>query len=105
MVAYLVHLLVEIDLADDRFADAGELDFRSRLVEAIESRGVGEVGGFGSGSGGMDISILVPEEQSGRDQVAAVVRELAPGAAFTIDVLPSEDEDTEPGAAPDRPRE
>jgi len=95
-VALLVHLLVEIELAGDGFADPGELDLRGRLVEAIESRGVGEVGGFGSGMGGMDISVHVPEEAAGREQVAAIVRELAPRVVFTIRVLPEEDEDAEP---------
>lgn len=90
--APLTHLFVDVTLAGDDFAGVDELDLRDRLVEGIESRGIGEVGGFGSGMGSMDISVLVPEEQAGREHVAALIRELAPGAAFTIEVLPSEDE-------------
>ncbi|MFO0808896.1 MAG: hypothetical protein U0746_09760 [Gemmataceae bacterium] len=100
--APLVHLLVEIELAGDEFAADEELDIRDRLVAVIEDRGIGEVGGFGSGSGGMDVSVLVRDEAAGREQVAAVVRELAPGATFTIEVLPDEeDEDAELGPAAD----
>lgn len=86
----LVHLLVEIALGGTGFAEDDELDLRGRLVEAIESRGLGEVGGYGSGDGGMDISVLVADEQVGREQVAALVREVIPGAAFTIETLPDE---------------
>src|SRR5262245_30138471 len=100
--APLVHLLVEISLEGDDFAGDAELDLRDRLVEAFESRGVGEVGGFGSGLGSMDVSLLVPDERVAREQVAAIVRELAPGASFTIDVLRDEDgRDAEPGATAD----
>jgi hypothetical protein len=98
--APLVHLLVEIALNGDAFAEDDELDLRGLLVEAFQSRGVGEVGGYGSGLGGMDISVLVRDEVAGREQVAAVVRELAPGASFTIEVLPDEDA---PEAAPGTP--
>ena len=90
--APLVHLLVDIKLDGDSFASVEELDLRHLLVEAIESRGIGEVGGFGSGMGSMDLSVHVPNEQVGREQVAAVIREFAPEAVFTIEVLPSEDE-------------
>lgn len=100
--APLVHLLVEIALEGDDFAEDAELELRDRLVEAFEARGVGEVGGVGSGLGGMDVSVLVRDEWAGREHVAAVVRELAPGASFTIEVLPDEDApDTEPGAPAD----
>lgn len=87
----MTHLLVDITLAGDEFAEANELDLRDRLVEGIESRGIGEVGGFGSGMGSMDISVVVPDEQAGREQLAALIRVQAPGVAFTIEVLPSED--------------
>ncbi|HVS39732.1 MAG TPA: hypothetical protein VMS17_29515 [Gemmataceae bacterium] len=88
----MIHLLLEIQLADDGFADAGEMDLCSQLVDAIESRGIGEVGGYGSGMGGMDISIIVADEQIGRRQIAAVLAEFAPKTAFSIRVLPPEDE-------------
>jgi hypothetical protein len=87
----LVHLLVEIELSGDDSANEDELNLRGQLMEAIESRGIGAVGGCGSGLGGMDVSVLVPDERDGREQVAAVIQELAPGAKFTIEVLPGED--------------
>jgi hypothetical protein len=49
--------------------------------------------GAGSGMGRMDFSVLVRDERSGRAEVEAVVRELAPAAAFTIERLPDADED------------
>lgn len=88
----LIHLLVEIALAGDEFADNEELNLRSQLVKLIESRGIGHVGGFGSGQGGMDVSALARSEQLGREQLAALVRELAPTASFTIEVMPDEDD-------------
>ena len=94
MDAPLVHLLLEIELSGDDFADEGELDLRYRLEEAIESRGIGEFGGAGSGLGSMDISVLVRDESAGREQLAALVHELAPGASFTIEVLPDEDSES-----------
>jgi hypothetical protein len=104
--APLVHLLVGIELARGDFAEDEELNLRDRLVQAVESRGVGEVGGFGSGLGGMDVSVLVQDEAAGREQVAALVRELAPGASFTIEVLADEEApDAEPGGAADGGRD
>jgi hypothetical protein len=89
-------LLVEIELAGEGFAEDEELDLRDRLVAAVEARGIGEVGGYGSGLSGMDVSVLVRDEQIGREQVTTLVHELAPGAPFTIEVLPDEDEDAGP---------
>lgn len=87
----LVHLLVEIELSGDGFADDAELDLRHRFVEEVEARGIGEVGGAGSGLGGMDVSVLVRDEKAGRERLTALVRELAPGTVFTIEVLPDEE--------------
>jgi hypothetical protein len=67
-------------------------------VEAIEAQGIGEVGGYGSGLGGMDVSVLVPDERGGREQVAALIQKLAPTAKFTIQVLPDEDEKGKPSS-------
>ena len=87
-----IHLLVDIQLPEDDFAEDAELDLRDRLVEAIEGRGIGEVGGFGSGAGSMDISVIVEDEAAGRERLTALLGEMAPGVPFTIQVLPDEEE-------------
>jgi hypothetical protein len=87
-----VHLLLEVECDGNDFADYDELDLRERLIEAIESRGVGEVGGFGSGMGEFDISVLVRDEAVGRFHLDGVLREFAPEAKYSIRVLPAEDE-------------
>jgi hypothetical protein len=86
----LVHLLLEVELAGDAFANESELDLRYRLEDAVEARDIGMVGGAGSGVGGMDISVLVVDERIGRERLAALVRELAPEVSFTIKVLTDE---------------
>jgi hypothetical protein len=82
----LIHLLLDIKVSYDGFASPGEMDLRSRLVELIEQRGIGEVGGFGSGMGSMDISVHVPDEAGGRQRLSELMREVAPGSEFTIEV-------------------
>lgn len=88
----LVHLLVDIAIPENDFAEDEEMDLRDQLVDAIETSGIGEVGGFGSGAGSMDISVLVIDEATGRKQLIALLSELAPGRQFTIEVLPDEEE-------------
>ena len=88
-----IHLLVAIGLAGDGFPDAAELRLRYRLEEAVEAREIGEIVGGGGGAGGMDISVLVRDEQAGRERLAALVRELAPGATFRIITVPDEEDE------------
>ncbi len=88
----LVHLLLDIKLAGDGFASPDEFDLRDRLVERIERLGIGEVGGYGSGVGGMDISVLVADEAEGRGRLSRLMQEVAPDARFTIEVLADEDD-------------
>jgi hypothetical protein len=92
MVRDVVHLLLDIRLAGDGFATPGERDLRSRLVTLIEGRGIGEVGGFGSGAAGMDVSVIVDDEARGRAELIELMREVAPEAAFTIEPISDEDD-------------
>jgi hypothetical protein len=87
----LIHLLLDIKLSDDDFASPGVMDLRSRLVELIEQRDIGEVGGFGSGMGSMDISVHVSDEAEGRQRLSELMREVAPGSEYAIKVLGDED--------------
>jgi hypothetical protein len=89
--AKLIHLLVEIELEGDAFRDDDESDLQGLLVEKIEERGIGEVGGWGSGEGSMDISVHVLDESVGRERLMALLREVAPAAKYTIQVLPDEE--------------
>jgi hypothetical protein len=91
----MTHLLLDIKLREEDFAEDAEMDLRDELVEAIEGRGIGEVGGFGSGDGSMDISVIVEDEAVGRERVTALMGELAPDMAFTIEVLPDDEEAAE----------
>lgn len=42
--------------------------------------------------GEMDVSVLVPDERTGRDELTLLIQELAPGARFAIEVVPEDDE-------------
>ena len=82
-----VHLWVEISFLEGQFANRNELDIRNRLVDELGSRGFGKFTGAGSGSGMMDFSFRVENEEAARQMLAQVIGEIAPEVNYSVEVV------------------
>jgi hypothetical protein len=69
----------------DDFASKEDLETRSRIVDLIAKRGVGQITRVGTGMGWMDIAIRVENKEDARVALEGIVREVAPSMKFAIE--------------------
>ena len=69
----------------DDFASKEDLETRSRIVDLIAKRGVGQITRVGTGRGWMDIAIRVENKEDARVALQGIISEVAPSMKFAIE--------------------
>jgi hypothetical protein len=79
-------LWVEIELEGDGFPTAEELGARNAIMELVEEREIGRLGGSGGGLGAMDFEVAVAstDVRSARGKISRLIRRVLPKRRFTI---------------------
>src|SRR5262249_11013189 len=84
---------------------ADELTLHKAIADAIEENGIGTIDEFRFGGYGIELTVMVEDEEAGCRGMAAVIQNLFPDAPHRVNVPPREIPlHAEPGAAPDRGR-
>ena len=77
-------LWVEIELEGDGFPTAEELTARNAIMQLVQEREIGRLGGSGGGLGAMDFEVEATSVRSARGTISRLIRRIMPKRRFTI---------------------